>query len=85
MKKTFGLNCMSRTPCCVSFLRGKPLAKNIFFKSSEVLNLKSILPEREYFEFMIRFLISPKKCKIRFWIQESFSGFSQKNTPHRDL
>ena len=62
---------------------GKLLVKKTFFKSltqknAEVVNLRnpdldlvrSILLECG---FMIRFWISPKKHKIRFWIQESVS------------
>ena len=59
-------------------------------ENAEVVNLKnpdldlirSILLECGYFGFMIRFWISPKKRKIRFWIQESVFGFSQKKKTH---
>ena len=65
--------------CCEPFLFGKPLVKNIFFKSfppknAQIVNLKNpdldlirrIHPENH--GFMIRFWICPKKHKIRFWI-----------------
>ena len=50
-------------------------------KNPDLDVIRSILLECGYFRFMIRFWISPKKRKIRFWIQESVSGFSQKNAP----
>ena len=80
--------------CCVSFLHGKQLVKNTFFKSfpkkpAEMVNLKnpdldlirSILLECGYFGLMIRFWILSKKRKIHFRIQESVFGFSQKTHP----
>ena len=73
---------------CVSYLHGKLLVKNFQIltpKNAEVVNLKnadldlirSILLECGYFGLMVRFWISPKKRKIRFWIQESVFEFSQ--------
>ena len=50
-------------------------------KNPDLDLIRSMLLECGYFGFMIRFWISPKKRKIRVWIQESVFGFSHKNTP----
>ena len=51
-------------------------------KNAEVVNLKN--PDLDLIQSILLeygFWISSQKRKIRFWIQESFFGFSQKNAP----
>ena len=72
--------------CCASFFMENRLSKVLFSnpaqKNAEVVNLKN--PDIDLIRSILLeygFWISPKKRKIRFWIQESFFGFSQKNAP----
>ena len=51
-------------------------------KNAEVVNLKN--PDLDLIRSILleyQVWISPKKRKIRFWIQESFSGFPKKTHP----
>ena len=52
--------------------------KVVNLKNPELHLIRSILLECGYFGFIICFWISPKKRKIRHWIQESVFGFSKK-------
>ena len=81
--------------CGVPCLWENHLLKILFFKSfppqknAQVVNLQNsdlnlirrIHPECEFYGFMIRFWICPKKRKIQFWIRNSGFGFSQKTYP----
>ena len=78
---------LSCTVAVVHHFSWKTACQKYFFqtlpkKNAEVVSLKN--PDIDLIRSILLeygFWISPKKRKIRFWIQESFFGFSQKNAP----